>query len=135
MAQNKILDSSVIVALFNIGDSQHGKAKLMYGKFRKTRSHFILHPLVIIESLTVLKTRVSGEVLADIEKILFDKEIFTIPSPDFSLSEESQLLRIFNEIKDLSLVDAILLEFTLEEGGELLTFDKRLDSEYRKNQN
>lgn len=127
-----LLDSSVLVAYFNLNDNQTNKAVSLIKKFKKKNQKFILHPLIVIETLSVLKLKVKKEALIFCQKILFNPEIFETKEEDLILDVNGFSFSLFNKIKTLSLVDAIIIDYCLNNNFELLTFDKVMEQEYRK---
>lgn len=115
-----ILDSSVWIALLDIDDSQHEKA-------RKALSNLqwpVLVPEYVLLEVCSVLTRVRKE-LADefIERVENSNDVQLLYSNELFCN---QVLETFREYprNDLSFVDMALLKLSEEHG--LVTFDKKL---------
>ncbi len=132
---NLLIDSSVLIALFYPEDSQHKKAEAIYHKLLKYKRYFTLHPLVFLETLTVLKKRVDRTSLLLSEKILCNSEIFIHVEDNLNsyqlIVAKSVTIEIFNNQNDLSFIDSRLIEYCLKNELDLLTFDKNLEKIYK----
>ena len=135
MDRNRLLlDSSVLIAFLNQRDSQHKKAEALYERIKGKNKQLILHPLVAIETLTVLKMRLDREALLFIEnQILFNQEIFSYEDHAvLSIESNSESFILFNEKNDLSFIDCELITYCLDKNIELVTFDQALQKLFRK---
>lgn len=131
-SKSLLIDSSVIIAFFNLGDSLHKKAKIFFDSRKDERKNLLLHPLVFSESLSILKMKTSLQVLRDSRDALLDRESF-LPIESISIfSFEGGAWGYFNAKNNLSFVDAAVLDYCLENGSELITFDKELDKIYKR---
>ena len=127
MAKEKILiDSSVLVSLYNPQDGQHQKAKRLIKSLAKKEVEFFIHPLVILEILTVLKQRGPAKVFKEVKEYLFNPTLYTLLKEKFFLQPDDFVFRIFEENKNISLVDAKLIEVAFLKNFTLLTLDKNL---------
>jgi len=124
-----LLDSSVLIAFFNPKDSQHKKGVKAFKNLEEQEALLYLHPLVVVETLTVLKQRINIILLKEIESIIFNREIFERVEFDLNIRQNSQLIETFNKVKNISVVDAVLLMVSRELRLELLTFDFQLAKE------
>lgn len=127
-----VLDSSILVAFFNPNDSQTNRAVSLIKKFKKRDKKIVLHPLIAIETLSVLKLKIQKEALLVCEKILFNPEIFELKEANLDLATNTFSFSLFNEVKALSLVDAIIIDYCLTNNFELFTFDKAMNNEYQR---
>lgn len=127
-----VLDSSILVAFFNPNDSQTNRAVSLIKKFKKQDKKIVLHPLIAIETLSVLKLKVEKEALLVCQKILFNPEIFELKEINLDLLTNSFSFSLFNEVKTLSLIDAIIIDYCLTNNFELFTFDKAMNNEYQR---
>lgn len=133
MGVNKVVfDSSVLVAYFNPNDTQTEKAVSLIKKLKKENKKFVLHPLIVIETLSVLKLKVEKEALLICQEILFNPEIFEIENININLVPNDFSFLLFNKIRTLSLIDAVIIDYCLGNNFELLTFDKTMGKEYQK---
>ena len=132
MAKNSFLDSSVLIGFFNPLDVHHKQAKIVLAELTKEASVFYIHPFVISESLSILKMRIDKEILKKCEQVLLNDEHFTILEDFFSFEHDASIWEYFNGKNNLSFVDAAILDYCLENGYELITFDKELEKIYKK---
>src|SRR3990167_8716282 len=109
-----LLDSSVLIAFFNPKDSQHKKGVKAFKNLEEQEALLYLHPLVVVETLTVLKQRINIILLKEIESIIFNREIFERVEFDLNIRQNSQLIETFNKVKNISVVDAVLLMVSRE---------------------
>lgn len=118
----RVLDSSVLVALFRENDTFHSLAK---GIFMKEGS-FLVPDHVLSETLTVLKMRESLEVAQHCAEFIFNSEDIVIYSV-----EQDEFLYAFdyfvNGDNRLSFIDTILFALSDYKGYEVHTFDKELE--------
>lgn len=133
--QKCLLDSCVLIALFNPLDTQHKKAENLISELGQQNTLFILHPLVIIETLSVLKIKINTETLIFCENELLNEEKFKLAKDKIIISQKSDFLRLFNDYRSLSLVDCILINACTQQNIQLLTFDQKLNKVYQKEKN
>jgi len=59
MAKNKLglLDSSVVMALFNLEDRQHGRAIGLFKKLDKERWRLVMSAVAVVEMVSLIKYR------------------------------------------------------------------------------
>jgi len=133
MRKNKILlDSSFLIAFFNPKDTLTEKAvKIMQNRGQED-IELVIHPLVIIETLTVLKMKTNLDDMRKYGNVLFGGIFTVINSFDLDY-KKGRWLSIFNRNNGLSVVDCILLDYSLKNKIELLTFDEKLKKEYKAN--
>lgn len=117
----KLLDSSVIVAFFRIGDSCHKKAVEIF--FEK--DDFLLTDHVISEVLTVLKLKEDFEVVQKCVDFLTSVQGIRIHETQPELFWSA--MDFFQKTKNrLSFTDTLLLLLSRENRIPLVTFDKEL---------
>ena len=134
MGNNKILiDSSFLIAFLNPNDALTGKAAAIMKDNYQKEVALILHPLVIIETLTVLKMKISTSDMKKIENLLFSEAFDTIKDFEFDWQKGSAWLNFFDGNNKLSAVDCILLSYAIKHKIRLLSFDKKLNQEYKRN--
>lgn len=127
-----VLDTSILVAYFNPNDIQANKAVCLIKKFKREKRKIVLHPLIAIETLSVLKLKVEKRALIFCQEILFNPEIFEMKEIDLNLSVDAFYFSLFNKVKNLSLIDSIIIEYCLTNNFELFTFDKAMEREYQR---
>jgi len=132
MKKNKILlDSSFLIAFLNPKDVLTKKAVEIMKNKSQEDIELLIHPLVIIETLTVLKMRTKMDDVRKYENIIFSEVFNIIDDLEFDYKRKSQWLIFFNKANEMSVVDCILLDYSIKNRLELLTFDKRLEREYK----
>lgn len=133
MESNYILvDSSILVAFYNPKDSQHTAAVSLIEKLEKKSVRLVLHSLVVIESLTILRMRADKDKYHICEHHMLLSGSYNLIYIPYLPFPQSTAFRIFHENKDISLIDATLLDYCRREKKELLTFDKKMQAVYDK---
>lgn len=132
VSKRVFLDSSVLIALYNPLDSQHKKAKHLMKQLEQEKKKFILHPLVIIEVLTVTKKRATQEALMFCENELWDEEKFFVDEVGVSFEKDNIAIQLFNQKNKLSFLDSLFCSYAVENDLELLTFDRELEKIYKR---
>lgn len=127
-----LFDSSFIVALFNPNDSQHSKARKEYEKLQNKRNSFLLHPLVFVETVNVLKMKVTQQILEKSQQLLLDPTYFHYEDVVLTYTSDDPSLSLFNKKNNLSLIDSTILYYCIEKNLNLITFDKDLASVYKR---
>lgn len=122
----KVLDSSVLIALFRTGETLHEKAvRLFMGK-----EDFLVMDYVLGEVITVLKLRESFEVSKKCLEFLTSVEGIKIVETDSETFWSA--IDFFSENKNkLSFIDTLLFLFSKEHDLQLITFDKDLKKALR----
>lgn len=119
----KILDSSVIIALFRKNEKLHKKALQL---ILDDDGIFVVPDYVLSEVLTVLKMREGLEVMKNCLDFLENSEDFKIYYTD-KLIFGKAVERLRNTDNNLSFVDTLLLELSNLENLDLLSFDKEIN--------
>jgi predicted nucleic acid-binding protein len=122
-----LVDSSVLVALYNEEDSQHEKAKKA---FSTTQRPLVVHEYVAIECINIALKRTEkaeADIFLDILLHNSDYEILYAQDSGF-LSAVAEFKK--NKTKQLSFVDTALL--SLADGYDILTFDETLNRAIKK---
>ncbi len=119
---NVVIDSSILIALYNSDDTQHTNALSV---FERLPNHLvILHPYVVQEVSTVLTYRAglprAQEFLSDIP----NSENTFMPAVD--VRSDIEYFKKLN--KKISFTDSALIRLAKELGAELVTFDKQMMS-------
>jgi len=130
MDKKYLLDSNVIYALYLDDDRLHSKAREKLEKLSKKKAKLLLHPLVLIEILSLIKYRAGLEsvkaVMTDFDNV---KKYLKIDEP-IILSLETY--KIFEKYPKIGVVDAGLIDYCLKNKVNLVTFDKEMDEVWRK---
>jgi len=133
MERNKILvDSCVWIAFYDETDRQHIKAVKFFRRANNGNNVFVMHHLVIIETLSILKyKRFKPEILKKIKSHIFGSiETEIIKGSELNLSKK--MWGWFEKVNRLGLVDVILLDHCLKNKMELTTFDKEMGEVWDK---
>lgn len=130
MGRNSLLlDSNVLIGLLDKNDRLHQRAKSALISFKEKNPILIIHPLVYIETLTILKykQRQEGGVnFVACKKNLDNIRIWSQVSWG-GLNQKGKSIKLFQADNNLGLVDAILIEECLDNNYELITFDQELE--------
>ena len=116
-----ILDSNILIALFNPEDTQHAKAKKFMEKIQGT---VVLPEILISEICTVLSQRLTKKAADQFIDIVKSNENIEIL---FLKSNFENVLTFYQDTKKegLSFIDIYLLQ--LSKNFIVHTFDKKLD--------
>lgn len=131
MDENYLLDSNVLYALYLDEDRLHSKAaEKILELSKKKKSKLLIHPLVLIEILSLIKYRSGIKnamlVINDLNKI---KKYLKIEEPIILTAE---IYKIFEKYPKIGLIDASLISYCLKNKIELVTFDKEMDEVWTK---
>jgi predicted nucleic acid-binding protein len=126
MKNKFVLDTSFVSSLLNIADVNHAKAKAMYAKISLSDSIIIN----IITKIELSRTKIEG---ADLQ-ITEDFLSFSIDEVDFvDLSFSINLFNYLNKIQvNLKTVDLCIFITAIQNNAKLLTFDLKLDKEFKR---
>ena len=126
----KLIDSSVLYDIFVSNDRLDIRAKELLRKLAKSRAILLIHPLVIIEVLSLIKYRVGVEGEKIARKELYDIGKYRVLEIKTGLSK--QILDLFEKNREIGLIDAILIQYCLEKKTGLVTFDKKQEEVWRR---
>lgn len=131
MAENYLLDSNVLYALYLDEDRLHSKAvKKISELAKKKKSKLLVHPLVLIEILSLIKYRSGIEsamlVINDLSNI---KKYLKIEEP---IILNTETYKIFEKYPKIGLIDASLINYCLKNKINLVTFDVEMDKIWGK---
>jgi predicted nucleic acid-binding protein len=126
MDENYLLDSNILYALYVDEDRLHSKAvKKIFELSKKKKSKLLIHPLVLIEILSLVKYRNGIEsallVINDLSKI---NKYLKIEEPIIFTTE---IYKIFEKYPRIGLIDASLINYCLKNKINLVTFDKEME--------
>lgn len=124
-----MLDSNVLIGLLDKNDRLHQRAKSALISFKEKNPVLIIHPLVYIESLTILKykQRQEGGVNFVMCKQNLDNIRVWSQISWGGINQKGKGAKLFLSDNNLGLVDAILIQECLDNNYELITFDKELE--------
>lgn len=122
MEKNKkyLVDSSVIMALFNDEDRQHKKAVELLGKINGVVK---ICGLTIVELVTLMKYRKIKYWKKYAEKLV-DGSLFLVDN-SYTFDRSGLAWELVQKEDEIGMIDAVEIEHCLTEGEELLTFDKK----------
>lgn len=133
MAKSKYLvDSNVLIGFFDKNDRQNKRAREKFVQIRKDELILILHPLVYIETVSIIKYAQNRGVNVDFRKSkkgLDDAKVWTLVNWE-GIDLKSKCFKLFNKKNRLGLIDAMLIYECLDNDYELVTFDKEMEKVY-----
>jgi len=134
-----ILDTSAIISLLNETDSNHDAAVSKFNFYAEEREIFIIDKLVIVELITVAKSRFKQQSIEKIfafVKLLMEKELASYLYVEHDKSEFNRVLELAEEADSAKLSFVDLMLFVLSKrylNADILTFDKKLKDYSLKN--
>jgi len=132
MAINKkrLIDSSVVMALFNEEDRQHNKAIEVFKTIKKEKLDVKICCITVVELVSLMKYRRINEWQKYAKKLL-DGSLFFVDNAYF-LNPNDLSWELTIKEENIGMIDAIEIEHCLQNREELITFDKKQESIYRK---
>jgi len=126
MGENYLLDSNVLYALYLDEDRLHSRAvKKISELTKKKKIKLLIHPLVLIEILSLIKYRSGIESVLLVMKELDDiTKYFKIEEPIIITTETYKL---FKKYPKIGIIDASLIYYCLKNKINLVTFDIEMD--------
>ncbi len=115
-----IIDSSVFIAYFNEGDSQHKKALTIFKTLNA--EDILISEYVLLEVLTVIQNKVSKKFAFKLKDFILEYFSESILRSDIFFDETLSLFG--SQYGKLSFVDVSLI--VLSKKYEIITFDKNL---------
>jgi len=131
MERNYLLDTNVLFAFYTENDRLNAKARDLLVKISKIKNiRLLLHPLVLFETLSLIKYRsgISGEKLA--RKELYDPKKYLIIEEVFDLN--MGIIKMFEKEPSIGIIDTVLIQYCLKNKVELVTLDKDMEAVWRK---
>lgn len=131
MDENYLLDTNVLYALYLDNDRLHSKAVekiLELSKIKKSK--ILLHPLVLIEILSLIKYRSGVESVSLVMKDFDDVRKYLKIDEPIILTKKTY--KIFEKYPRIGLIDASLIDYCVKNKVNLVTFDKEMDEVWRK---
>lgn len=132
MINNKrcLIDSSVILALFNTEDSQHQKAIDVFKKIKSEKLIKVISCVTIMEIVSVMKYKKIDGWQKYCEKLINGSLFIVDNAYFFDVNDLSWNLVMKKE--KIGMVDAIEIEHCIHNDEELLTFDKAQEKIWRE---
>lgn len=131
MEKNYLLDSNVLFAIYTENDRLNVKAQEWLLKISKRKNiKILIHPLVLIETLTLIKYRSGIESEKLVRKELFDPKKYLILEEQISLDVKT--IDIFEKESSIGIVDTMIIQYCLKNKIELVTFDIEMNNVWKK---
>lgn len=125
-----LVDSSVILALFNPEDGQHHKAIEKFKKIRSEKLIKVISCVTIMEVVSVLKYKKIECWQKYCEKLV-DGSLFVVDNAYFFDMNDLSWNLVMKKEK-IGMVDAIEIEHCIQNDEQLITFDRAQEREYQK---
>ena len=121
-----LLDSNVIIALYNQNDALHKRALETFKKLAETKIKLVISNYLLLEIYTILSQRDSKKTALEFGDLIRNEKPFLIQRIDDEMEEQSW--QIFTKIKDkdVSFVDSSIIAQVLEGNYRLVTFDQKI---------
>ena len=116
-----IIDSSVFVALYYAGDSDHADAVKVMGELNAKT--LIIHPYVIAETATVLTYKLGHSIAQEFLTSVFAWNVYIAP---VDVRDDSEYFQ--NLGKKISFTDASLINLANKLNVPIVTFDRQIIS-------
>ena len=131
MVKNKkyLIDSSVVMALFNEEDRQNRKARLLFAKLKRERAGIKILWITIVELVSLMKYRKIIDWKLYSAKLV-DESIFEIEN-SYVFSEDGLAWKLTMEKDKIGMIDAIEIEVGMKNKYNLLTFNKAQEKEWQ----
>lgn len=129
-SRKRLIDSSVVMALFNLEDRQHKKAIGVFRLVKKEKLRMTICCLTIVELVSLMKYREINNWQKYANKLL-DGSLFYVDNAYF-LDPKDLSWKLTLKEEKIGMVDAIEIEHCLQNDEELITFDKKQEVVYQK---
>jgi len=131
MEKNYLLDTNIIFAIYNENDRLNARARKVIEEISKNKKvKLLIHPLVLIETLSLLKYRTGIEGEKMVRKELFDPKKYIVLEETISL--DTKVIKMFEKEPEIGIVDTILIQYCLDKKIELATLDREMESVWKK---
>lgn len=124
----KTIDSNVLIGLFLPGDRLRKRSYEVMNKLEKEKIKIFIHPLVLIETLSILKYRNGLELAVEAKKMILKS--FVTDRNLGIMSEKAE--KIFDKYEKVGLIDTMLIDYCLTNKLELITFDNEMNEIWKK---
>jgi len=127
---NRLIDSSVVMALFNLDDRQHNKALEVFAEIKKQKLRVKICCITIIELVSLMKYRKIDHWQKYSEKLM-DGSLFYVDNAYFMETNDLSWKLTLTE-NNIGMVDAIEIEHCVQNNEILISFDKKQNEVYRR---
>ena len=131
MGKNYLLDTNVLFAVYTEDDRLNAKAREILGEISKKHDiKLLLHPLVLVETLYLVKYRsgINGEKI--VRKELFDPKKYLILEETINLN--SGIIKMFEKEPGIGVIDTMLIQYCLKNKVELVTLDREMENIWKR---
>jgi len=125
-----LIDSSVVMALFNEEDRQHKEAIEVFKTIKKEKIKVKICCVTIIELVSLMKYKKIDQWQKYCNKLIDGRLFYVDNAYFFDVNDMSWRLTL--KETNIGMVDAIEIEHCLQNGEKLITFDKNQETVYRK---
>jgi len=131
MEKNYLLDTNILFAIYTENDRLNARAREIIGEISKNKNiKLLLHPLVLVETLSLLKYRSGIEGEKMVRKELFDPKKYLILEETIGL--DTRTIKTFEKEPEIGIIDTILIQYCLDKKIELVTLDREMENVWKK---
>lgn len=120
------IDSNVLLAVFLPQDRLKETAIKELKGIKKKEPEIIIHPLVLIETLSLLKYRGGIGLAMEAEREM--AENFQLINEAIIINKKAK--KYFQSLPKIGLIDAMLIDWAIKNRCKLLTLDKEMEAAY-----
>jgi len=131
MEKNYLLDTNILFAIYTENDRLNARAREIIGEISKNKNiKLLLHPLVLVETLSLLKYQSGIEGEKIVRKELFDPKKYLILEETIGL--DTRTIKTFEKEPEIGIIDTILIQYCLDKKIELVTLDREMENVWKK---
>lgn len=121
-----IVDTNVLVALYNTKDSQHKKALKVFDTLSDLKARLVVSNYILLEIYTILSQRAGKKQALEFGGLVRKKKPFIVKR--IAKAADEGTWRIFEKVrnKNISFVDCSIMFLALEGNYEIVTFDEKI---------
>ena len=121
-----LLDTNVLVSLYNTKDSLHPKAVALFQSLAKLKVQLVVSNYILLETYTILSQRSGKRQALEFGIFVRTKKPFLTRYISEDLDEKTW--DVFKKVKnkDISFVDCSIIALAMQEDFELATFDRKI---------
>jgi len=120
------IDTNVLISLYNIKDSLHKKAMVVFKRLSLIKARLVISNYVLLETYTILSQKAGKKNAIEFGKLIRKENPFIIKWVEEK--DDAKVWEIFKKVKDknVSYVDCSILTLVTLEDYELATFDQKI---------